>query len=140
MPIVDHRSLSEKPWRPNYRIYDITRDGDGTTSSSVSWSLVGVGAGAPLHYHEAEEFIVVQEGSLEFRVGSETHRVGPEHTVVIPARTPHGFTNPGPGTARIIAFFPVKDPFLGTTYLEGEPPEVHRGRSRVQHDSPGGGS
>ena len=140
MPIVEHHALPEKPWRPNYRIYDITRDGDGTTTSSVSWSRVGVGAGAPLHFHEAEEFIVVQEGTLEFRLGSETRRVGADHTVVIPARTPHGFINAGPGEARIMAFFPVKDPFLGTTYLEGEPPAVHRGRSIVRHRTPDGRS
>ena len=71
MPIVNHRSLSEKPWRPNYHSRDITQEGDGTIASSLSWSLVGVGAEAPLHFHEVEELIVVLEGSLEFRLGLE---------------------------------------------------------------------
>ena len=137
MPVIDHRSLDEKPWRPNYHSWDITREGDGTTASTLSWSLVGVGVGAPLHFHEAEELIVVLEGTLEFRLGSEVHRAEPEQTVIIPARMPHSFTNPGPGVAQIMAFFPVKDPFRGTTYLEGRPPRVHRHRSRVQHESSG---
>ena len=49
MPIVDHNGIEETPWRPNYRKWDITRAGDGTTSSDLSYSEVGEGAGAPLH-------------------------------------------------------------------------------------------
>ena len=54
MPIVDHNNTPETPWRPNYRKWDITREGDGTTSSSVAYSVIGVGAGAPLHTHETD--------------------------------------------------------------------------------------
>ena len=31
MPIVDHNKSPETPWRPNYRKWDITREGDHTT-------------------------------------------------------------------------------------------------------------
>lgn len=127
MPIVDHKKLPEKPWRPNYRAWDVTRPGDGTTSSTLSFSVVGVGAGAPLHVHEADELIVVLEGTLEARLGDEVQRVGPDHTLVVPPNVPHGFKNVGPGNARIMAFFPIKEPFRHTTYLEGEPPAAHRG-------------
>ena len=126
MPIVDHNALPETPWRPNYRNWDITQPGDGTTSSSLSYSVVGVGAGAPLHKHNADEYITILEGTLEVRAGDETHRVEADHTLVIPPGTPHGFTNVGPGDARILVFFPVSDPFAHTTYFEGAPPEVHR--------------
>ena len=126
MPIVDHNSLPETPWRPNYRKWDITRSGDGTTSSSMSYSVVGVGAGAPLHTHEADELIVILDGTVEARLGEDVRRVGADHTLVIPPGTPHGFTNVGPGDARILVFFPVSDPFAHTTYFEGAPPEVHR--------------
>ena len=125
MPIVDHNGLEETPWRPNYRKWDITRPGDGTTSSSFSYSVVGVGAGAPLHVHEADELIVLLEGSLEVRLGDEVRQIGPDHTLVIPPNVPHGFTSVGPGEARILAFFPIPDPFDHTTYLEGAPPEAH---------------
>ena len=122
MPIVDHNRIPESPWRTNYRKWDITKPGDGTTSSSLSYSSVGVGAGAPLHTHEADELIVVLEGTLEVRLGEEVHRVGPDHTLVIPPNASHGFKSVGPGNARILAFFPVPNPFDRTTYLEGSPP------------------
>ncbi|MDP6402384.1 MAG: cupin domain-containing protein [SAR202 cluster bacterium] len=92
----------------------------------MSYSLVGVGAGAPLHTHEADELIVILEGTVEARLGEETSRVGADHTLVIPPNTPHGFTSVGPGDARIVAFFPIPDPFAHTTFLEGKPPAPHR--------------
>ena len=127
MPIVDHSNIPETPWRPYYRKWDITRPGDGTTSSSMNLSTVGVGAGAPLHVHGVDELIVVLEGKLQVRLGEEVQNVGPDHTLVIPPEVPHGFISVGPGAARIISFFPVPDPFAHTTYLEGQPPEAHRG-------------
>ena len=126
MPIVDHNNIPETPWRPNYRQWNIVRPGDGITSSSMDLSTVDVGAGAPLHVHAADELIVVLEGTLEVRLGDEVQKVGPDHTLVIPPHVPHGFTSLGPGPARMIAFFPVPDPFAHTTYLEGQPPEAHR--------------
>ena len=126
MPIVDHSSVPETLWRPNYRQWNITRPGDGTSSSSMDLAIIGVGAGAPLHVHEADELIVVLEGTLEVRLGEEVQRVGPDHTLVIPPNMPHAFTNVGPGPVRTIGFFPVSEPFAHTTYLEGEPPEAHR--------------
>ena len=125
MPIVDHKSLPETPWRPNYRMWDITRPDDGITSSSLSYSEVGVGAGAPLHTHESDELIVILEGTLEARIGDEVSTVGAEHTLVVPPGVPHAFTNAGPGVARILGFFPVNDPFAHTKYLEGAPPDIH---------------
>ena len=125
MPIVSHANIPETPWRPNYRKWDITRPGDGTTSSSMSYSVVGLGAGAPLHTHQADELIVVLDGTLEARLGDEVQRVDAEHTLVIPPNTPHSFTNVGPGDARLLTFFPDPAPFERTTYLEGAPPEGH---------------
>lgn len=126
MPIVDHKALPETPWRPNYHKWDITRPGDGTISSSLSYSVVGVGTGAPLHTHGADELIVILEGTVEARLGDDVSNVGADHTLVIPPNTPHSFTSVGPGDARIMAFFPVNNPFDHTTFLEGEPPEAHR--------------
>ena len=126
MPIIDHNNIPETPWRPNYRKWDITQSDDGTTSSSMSLSVVGIGAGAPLHSHEADELIMIVEGTLEVRIDGETHKVGPDHTLVIPPNVPHAFTSVGPGDAKLITFFPIQDPFDHTTFLEGEPPTAHR--------------
>ena len=120
MPIVSH-SENEVPWRSNYRKWDITQSDDGTTSSSMAYSVIGVGAGAPLHTHEADELIVVLEGVLEVRINDEIHQVGPDHTIVVPPNVPHGFTIVGDSDARILGFFPIQDPFHHTHYLEGGP-------------------
>ena len=122
MPIVDHNKLPETPWRPNVKRWDLTRPGDGTTSSSLLLFSVGAGEGAPLHEHESDELIVVLEGSIDARLGDDVQRVGPDCTVVVPPHVPHAFTSTGPGAAKILAFFPIADPFDHTTYLDGEPP------------------
>ena len=95
-------------------------------SSTRAYSQVSPGAGAPLHYHESDELIVVLEGALEARLGDETQHVGPNHTIVVPPRVPHAFSSVGAGDAHVLAFFPVPDPFAHTTYLEGTPPAPHR--------------
>ena len=127
MPIIDHANAREVPWRPNYRKWQITEDGDGTTSTDASLNEVGVGAGAPLHTHEDDELLVVLEGTLRVRIGDESHDAGADHTVVVPPGVPHGFEAVGSSPARVLVFFPSKDPFLRTKFLEGGPPESEGG-------------
>ena len=76
MPIIDHNNATEVPWRPNYRKWLITEEGDGTTAIDASVSEVGIGTGAPLHTHEDDELIVILEGTLRVRIGDETHGCG----------------------------------------------------------------
>ena len=124
MTIVDHHAADEVPWRPNYRMVPIAGPEQGV-SSSLAYSEVGVGAGAPLHTHEDDELIVVLGGILEVRIGDEVHIVGADHTVVVPPNVPHGFSAVGSSMAKLLGFFPVSDAFERTRYLEGGPPEGH---------------
>ena len=87
MSIIDHRAVPETPWRPNYRMWHIAGPDQGV-SSTLAYSQVSPGAGAPLHYHEADEIIVVLQGALEARLGDDVQRVGPDHTIVVPAARP----------------------------------------------------
>ena len=121
MPIIDHGSVPETPWRPNYRKWDLAGEADGITSN-LSYAEVGHGAGAPLHYHQDDELIVVLAGVLEVQLGSEHRRVGAEHTVVVPPNVQHSFVSVREEDARVLVFFPVSDPFERTTYLEGSRP------------------
>ena len=121
MPIIDHRSVRETPWRPGYRKWDLVGPEIGM-NTNLSYSVAQVGTGAPLHVHEDDELIVVLNGEIEVRIGNETLVVGPEHTVAIPPNVEHGFTVVGGSAAELLAFFPVPKPFDRTTYLEGEPP------------------
>ena len=121
MPIINHGSVPEVPWRQGYRKWDIVEPETGM-STNLSYSVAQVGTGAPLHKHEDDELIVILKGELEVRLGDETKVVGPEHTIAIPPNVEHGFTVVGASEATLLAFFPVPNPFDRTTYLEGAPP------------------
>lgn len=119
MPIIDHSDAPEVPWRPDYRKWAIAGE-DERISSELSLDVVEPGAGAPLHYHEDDEMLVVLEGRVEARLGDEVAEVGPGHTIVVPPNTPHGFTSRERTT--LLVFFPATRPFERTHYLEGSPP------------------
>src|SRR3954452_10350989 len=63
MPIVDHVSAVEIPWRPGYRRFTLAGKEEGV-ACSASLSILEPGAGAPTHFHNAaDEVIVVLEGT-----------------------------------------------------------------------------
>lgn len=122
MPIVKHEDAPEIPWRPGYRNYILAGQAQGVSVSS-SMGVLEQGAGAPLHFHEeVDEVIVVIDGTLDLRIGDERFLVGKDQTISIPARTPHAFTVVSPEGARFIAFLPKQGAHLATQYIEGEPP------------------
>lgn len=53
------------------------------------------GRGAPLHVHEYDEIVIVQEGRSRFVAGDETREAVAGDILVIKAHTPHGFINIG---------------------------------------------
>jgi quercetin dioxygenase-like cupin family protein len=124
MTIVDHHAVDDLPWRQNYSVAHIAGSEQGVTSSLV-YSEIGAGAGAPLHTHEDDELIVVLDGMIEARVGNEVQMVGSDHTVVVPSGVPHGFRAVGSSTVKLLGFFPVLDAFERTVYLEGGPPDTN---------------
>jgi mannose-6-phosphate isomerase-like protein (cupin superfamily) len=122
MPVVKNAEAREIPWRPGYRNYVLAGEAEGVSVSS-SLGVLEQGAGAPLHFHEeVDEVIVVLEGTLDLRIGHERLLVGKDQTISIPARTPHAFTVVSPEGARFIAFLPRQGAHLATKYLEGDPP------------------
>ena len=123
MPIVDHANAVEIPWRPGYRRFTLAGQEEGV-ACSASLSVIEPGAGAPTHFHNsADEVIVVLDGTLEMWIGDERRLVGANHTVALPAGVPHGFVAVGPGPARILAFLPQSGEAVETTYLDGGPPQ-----------------
>ena len=122
MPVVRNDEAREIPWRPGYRSFILAGEAQGVEVSS-SLGVLERGAGAPLHFHEAvDEVIVVLEGTLDVRIGDERRLVGKNETISVPARTPHAFTAVSHEGARFIAFLPKQGAHLATTYLEGGPP------------------
>ena len=58
------------------------------------------GRGAPLHCHEYDEIILIQEGSSRFVAGDEIREASAGEIIVVKAGTPHGFVNIGTGILR----------------------------------------
>jgi quercetin dioxygenase-like cupin family protein len=58
------------------------------------------GRGAPLHCHEYDEIVLVQEGQSRFVIGDEIRVASAGDIVVVKAGTPHGFVNAGTGLLR----------------------------------------
>src|SRR6201987_5353436 len=58
------------------------------------------GRGAPLHCHEYDEVVLVQEGQSRFVTGDEVRDASPGDILVVKAGTPHGFVNVGQGILR----------------------------------------
>lgn len=58
------------------------------------------GRGAPLHCHEYDEVVLVQEGLARFVAGDEVVEAGPGSIIPIKAGVPHGFVNAGTGILR----------------------------------------
>jgi mannose-6-phosphate isomerase-like protein (cupin superfamily) len=74
------------------------------------------GHGPRLHEHPYDETWVVIEGQLTFRAGEEQLDAGPGDIVIVPPRTPHGFTNRGPGRAYLVCIH--ANPTFETEWLE----------------------
>jgi quercetin dioxygenase-like cupin family protein len=58
------------------------------------------GRGAPLHCHEYDEIVLVQEGQPRFVIGDQVREASAGDILVVKAGTPHGFVNTGPGILR----------------------------------------
>ena len=124
MTIVNHDQVPNTPWRPGQRRKVIAGRDQGLKELSLFWTEVKPGTGAPLHYHEVEEILIILGGAVEARLDQERQHTPSNHSIVIPARTPHAFTVVGEEPATIMAVFSHPEPFLEgrTTYLEGTPP------------------
>ncbi len=60
------------------------------------------GRGAPLHVHDYDEIVLLQEGDSRFVMGDVIQEAGPGDILVVKAGTPHGFINAGSGVLKQI--------------------------------------
>jgi mannose-6-phosphate isomerase-like protein (cupin superfamily) len=60
------------------------------------------GGGPGMHKHPYEEIFILQEGEATFTAGDEERRATAGEIVIVPAETPHTFTNSGDGPLRQI--------------------------------------
>ena len=64
------------------------------------------GRGPHLHLHPYPETFVVQSGTALFTAGDQQLTVTGGNIVVVPANTPHGFTNPHDDILRVVSAHP----------------------------------
>ncbi len=99
---------------------DVSRTFEGASrgGATVSFFLVNnePGQGPKLHQHTYDETFIILEGRVLVRVGDQTVEGGPGDIVVGPPGVPHGFTNLGPGKARLVCIHAA--PAMQTEFLE----------------------
>ncbi len=96
-----------------------TPDGQYVAGLSLLFERCAVGDKIPLHTHDIDEVIIIDDGEAEVRVGDEVRTVSAGAVVFVPASTPHGTKNIGPRIVQLHAVFP--SPRIGITYLERNP-------------------
>jgi len=91
--------------------------------AELTLAVVEVAPGAELleHRHANEQFGMVIEGSVIFRVGDETRTVEPGGIWRIPSQTPHTVTGGDAGAVVIDSFSPVRDDWAARQRLEPQP-------------------
>jgi mannose-6-phosphate isomerase-like protein (cupin superfamily) len=77
--------------------YNFVGAEQGDVAISIFLVEAGPGQGAPLHFHEYDEIVLLQEGHSRLVIGESIRDVQPGDIIVIKALTPHGFINAGAG-------------------------------------------
>jgi quercetin dioxygenase-like cupin family protein len=84
------------------------------------------GAELPVHRHANEQFGIVIEGSLRFRVGDEERLVEAGGTWTIPANVPHSAVGGPAGAIVVDVFAPPRSDWQSAERLPLQPPQWPR--------------
>jgi mannose-6-phosphate isomerase-like protein (cupin superfamily) len=89
---------------PGFRIQRLADRNTSSTNAVVYYAEVAVGSGGPeTHIHAFDQYYLVLEGHLTVEVALQTHVVGPDTLVVLPAGVPHRQYNDGDTTEKHLA-------------------------------------
>lgn len=91
---------------------------------------VGPGAVLPEHQHVNEQFGMVIEGSVLFRVGDETRTVEPGGIWRIPSQKPHTLTGGPDGAVVVDIFSPPREDWAARECLDPRPTQWPRTPAR----------
>ena len=124
MPVVDYGKLPEIVMRKGISGQWIAGREQGTSGVSVLSNTVEPGVVVPRHFHDHEEVVVVEEGSMWVEIDRVRVTAGPGRAVIVPANAVHAWGTLSP--VRILFIWPVLEPFAPgkSTYVDGEPPKV----------------
>ena len=116
MPVIDHSTQPMGVVEGKRGARSLVSEEHGTEALSVSEAVVEPGFVGRLHTHDADEAIMVTEGSIQFIVGDETRTVRSGYSMVAPPGTPHKLVNNTWVAARMLVIQPSNE--IGTEFLE----------------------
>ena len=105
MPVVNRHDIPKIEMRPGMHGRFLANTEHGARLVCLLIDTVAPGAAAPLHKHTVEETMLVLDGTVRVPEGAERYTVGPRHTIIIPAGTPHVWGNAGPDEAKLLWVF-----------------------------------
>ena len=82
--------------------YNFVGAEQGDVAISMFLVEAKTGRGAPLHCHEYDEIVLIQEGKSRFVIGDQIRDTTPGDIIVVKAGTAHGFVNNGEGILKQI--------------------------------------
>ncbi len=132
----DEQTLEE--WRPGVTTRRVVSAVAGAETICVIEQRHEPGRGAPTHWHDTEEVVIVREGEAEFWVEGERVRLGQGDAIVLPPKIRHGFVNVGDRPLHVEAVFSSAAPSV--TYEEEPETELDIGRAEETHRTPRGGA
>jgi mannose-6-phosphate isomerase-like protein (cupin superfamily) len=88
-------------------------------SLTLLFEHMAAGDRIPMHKHDIDEVIVIDEGTAEVTVGEVRKSVGAGAVIFIPSGTPHGTRNLSESVLRLHAIFPSQT--IPIQYLDRNP-------------------
>jgi quercetin dioxygenase-like cupin family protein len=90
-------------WRDGVETRMLVAASNGARELCIFEQWVAPGAGAPSHFHQAEEVLTVLEGEADVWIDEKHTPLRPGQSVIVPARSVHGFNNTGTATLHVHA-------------------------------------
>jgi mannose-6-phosphate isomerase-like protein (cupin superfamily) len=103
MIINDPATAVPEHWRAGVETRMIVSAANGASTLCIFEQWVAPGAGAPTHSHQVEEVLTVRAGEAEIWLAGERMTLAAGQSVIVPARTNHGFRNSGSATLHLHA-------------------------------------
>lgn len=86
---------------PGFRMQMLADPGSGSLHAVINYAEMAAGSGGPnMHIHGFDQYYLVLEGELTVEVALQTHVVGPDTLIVLPAGVPHRQFNSGSSVER----------------------------------------
>ncbi|MDR6756713.1 quercetin dioxygenase-like cupin family protein [Mycoplana sp. BE70] len=95
MKAIIHAEQALEEWRAGVRTRRHVAACDGATAICIFEQWIDPGAGAPAHFHPAEEALTVLSGRAEFWLDQHRKTLSKDASLIVPAWVRHGFSNVG---------------------------------------------